>query len=151
MKNTQMPKNLTELELLLNEYFGKKAPQLPPGVKEAIVKYGPWITLVLLILSLPLILGLLGLSAFLSPFAMMGGVNAGFGYILSMIFLVISLVVEAMAIPLLFKREKKGWNLMFYSTLLNAVYNLISLNIGGLIIGCLISFYVLFQVREYYK
>jgi hypothetical protein len=149
--NTKVPSNLTELEATLNEYFGKKAPALPTNVKEAIVKYGPWISLILLVLSLPAVLALIGLGALLSPFAFMGGAHAGFMYVLAVLFLVVGLVMEALAIPKLMKREKAGWNLMFYSTLLNGVYNLLSFNITGLIIGLLIGFYFLFQVREYYK
>ena len=38
----------------LDEYLVKKAPfALPDGVKEFIVRFGPWISLVLLVLSLP--------------------------------------------------------------------------------------------------
>ena len=57
----------------LDDYLVKRAPfQIPDGGKELIVKFGPWISLVLLVLTLPLLLVALGLGAIFSPF---GGVT----------------------------------------------------------------------------
>lgn len=142
---------LAELENLCDEYFGKKAPSLPENAKEAIVKFGPWIALILLVISAPAILGLLGLGAALSPFAYLGNFSAGIGYTVSIVFTVVIMVLEIIALPGLFKRAKSGWNMMFYVTLLQAVDSLVSVNIGGLIIGTLLSLYVLFQIKSYYK
>ncbi len=142
---------LADLEKLLEEYLLKKAPALPEGAKEAIVKFGPWITLILMILAAPVLLAALGIGTFLSPFAFMGGLNAGFGYMAGLVFTVVVIVLELIALPGLFKREMRSWRIMYYVTLLNAAQNAISLNLGGLIIGTLLSMYVLFQVREYYK
>jgi hypothetical protein len=58
----------------------QKAPfQIPQGAREWIVKYGPWITVVLLVLSLPPLLVVPGVGTALVPF---GGVGyaAGCGY-----------------------------------------------------------------------
>lgn len=146
--------NLTDsfekLERTLKVYFVDKAPfQLPTGAKEFIVQYGPWITLVLLILALPVIFAALGLTAIFSPF----GEAAGFRGVnfLSIILGIVALVLEGMAIPGLFRRSKQGWNLMFYASIVTAVDNLITANIGGLVIGLLIGWYILFQIRSYYK
>jgi hypothetical protein len=141
---------LTQLETTLAENF-KKAPALPPNVKEAIVQYGPWITLILLVLSIGPILALLGVGALLGPIAMMGGYHFGVMYYLAIAFLVVGLVLEALAIPKLMKRQKSGWDLMFYSSLLNVVYSVLNFNIVGLIVGTLVGWYFLFQIREYYK
>lgn len=142
---------LADLENLCDEYFGKKAPSLPENAKEAIVKFGPWIALILLIISAPAVLGLLGLGAALSPFAYLGGITGGVGYMVSIVFTIVIMVMEIIALPGLFKRSRSGWNIMFYSTLLQAVESVLSMNIGGLIIGTLLSLYVLFQIRSYYK
>ena len=64
---------MNDWETKLEEIFGKKAPQLPANAKEAIVKCGPYITLVLLVLSLPVILIGLGLGAIVAPFAALEG------------------------------------------------------------------------------
>lgn len=45
---------MNQLEDLLTEYLVKKAPALPANVKEVIVNFAPWITLILVILALPL-------------------------------------------------------------------------------------------------
>jgi len=105
----------------------------------------------MMILAAPVLLAALGIGTFLSPFAFMGGINAGFGYMAGLLFSVVVIVLELIALPGLFKREMKSWRLMYYVTLLNAVHNAISLNISGLVIGTLLSMYILFQVREYYK
>lgn len=152
MATSDPKKALDQLTDTLELYLVKKAPfTLPTGVKEFIVNVGPWITLVLMILALPLILALLGLGAILTPFSFLGGVQAGFGYIVGLVFSIIVLVLEAMALPGLFKKKKAGWNMMYYAMLLTAVEKLVRFDLAGLIIGTTISLYFLFQVREYYK
>jgi hypothetical protein len=151
MKKTTMPANIKELEALLEEYLVKKAPALPDNIKEIIVKFGPWITLIMMIMLLPVILGVFGLAALLAPASFLGGANVGFSYVVSLLFSIATLVIEGIALPGLFKRQLSAWRLMFYSTLLGAVDSLIHLNIVGLIIGTAISLYILFQIKNKYK
>ncbi|MBI4039940.1 chromate transporter [Candidatus Daviesbacteria bacterium] len=139
------------LETQLDLYLGKKAPSLPTAWKEFIVNVMPWATLIIFIITLPLVLTFFGISAFLLPISFLGGVGNGFGYTLSVIVVGASLVLDALAIPGLFKRAARSWRLLYWSALLNAVYNLVTLNLGGLIIGTLISLYILFQIKSYYK
>jgi len=115
------------------------------------VKFGPWITLILMIMAAPIILGALGLGTILMPLGFLGGLGSGLNYSLSMIFTAVILVMELIALPGLFKRLKSAWNIMFYVTLIQAVHSLISFNLGGLIIGTLLSLYILFQIKSYYK
>lgn len=142
---------MENLEKTLNLYFGEKAPALPTQWKEAIVKFSPWISLILLVLTLPALLLLFGLGAFLVPFSYAAGYNEGFTYTVSLLILAVTVVLEAAAIPALFKRSRRGWLLIYYSVLITAVYNLVTMNLGGLILGTLLSLYILFQVRSYYK
>ncbi len=151
-KNADFKSMMGQLEGTLETYLIDKAPfQLPEGAKEAIVKYGPWITLVLLVLALPAILFAFGLGTILAPFAFLGGIGSGVNFGVGLVFSAVVLVVEAIAIPGLFKRSMSAWRLMFYATLLGGVQNLISFNLGGLVIGTLVSLYILFQIRSYYK
>lgn len=143
--------NLSSLEEMLNEYLGNKAPQLPSNIKEAIVQYSPWITLVLLLLSLPAVLVLFGVGALFTPFSYIGGVQYGMTYTLSIVILAVTLIFEGVAIPGLMKRKKSGWNFVFYATLLGIVSYLLSMNFGSLILGSLLPLYILFQIRSYYK
>lgn len=140
---------MDELIKFLDLYLVKKAPALPKNVKEVLVKYAPWITLIVLVLALPALLAIFGLGSVFS-YAMFG-VRLGAAYYLSLLFLLVTVVLQGMSIKGLFARTKNGWNLVFYSILVNAVYSLLAGNWGGLIIGTLISLYIVFQIREYYK
>jgi len=145
--------NMAALESTLELYFNKKAPSLPSNVKEIIVKYSPYLILISIICILPVFFGLLGLSTMLLPasFYGYGGVGYGAKFTISTLFSLISLVISVVALPGMFKRSEKSWRLIFYGSLVSFVSNLISFNLGSLIIGSAISWYVLFQVKSYYK
>lgn len=133
----------------LDFYLVKKAPfQLPENAREWIVKFGPWITVVLLILLLPLLLVALGIGAVFIPF---GGVGYAAGFGIMTIVLIIELGLMIAALPGLFARKMAGWTLLFYSQLVGIVYNVFTGNVvGGLLMG-LIGLYILFQVRTKYQ
>lgn len=144
--STEAPKDLIGF---LNFYLVEKAPfQLPEGLKEFIVQYGPWITVVLLVLSLPALLVMLGIGTALVPF---GGVGyaTGFGYLT--LVLIVQLGLTVAALPGLFARKMSGWNLMFYAKIAGVVFSLLSGALVGAIVGGLINFYILFQVRSKYS
>lgn len=151
--NSQTSGFLKQLEDFFDTYLHKKAPfHLPPKVKEWIVKFGPWIILVLMILTIPVILAVFSLSAILVPFAA-SYAPARF-HTLSLIAGVINLIVlimEAVALPGLFSRSLKGWRLLYNSVLVGAVAQLLEGNVISLIISVAISMYFLFEVKEYYK
>jgi hypothetical protein len=105
----------------------------------------------MLILTLPMILGVLGLGAVVSPFAMMGGARLGMGYMLGILIAIVSLVLEIVALPGLFKREMRSWRLLFWVSLVTAVGSILRLDLGALVVGSIISWYFLFQIRSYYK
>ncbi len=142
---------LDNLDRNLNEYLVKRAPALPKAWKETIVKVTPWVTLIVLILALPLLLTVLGIGAAVAPLSFAGGLGAGLGYVVSMLLLAVAVVLEAIAFPGLKNRSIKGWRLVYYSTLLSALSSLFKFDLLGAIIGPLISLYILYQVKEYYK
>ncbi len=155
-KGSDFKSLMGQLESNLNEYLGKKAPQIPKKWKEIIVKIAPYLAIIGVVVGIPGVLAIFGLSTFIVPLGTIGGVVSGqpflgVGYIISVLFLAGVIILEALSISPLFKRSKIGWNYMFYATLLGAVQNLINLNIGGLVIGTLLSLYILFQVKEFYK
>jgi hypothetical protein len=142
----QAPKDIIGF---LDYYLVKKAPfQIPDAGREWIVKFGPWITLVLIILTLPFVLALLGLGAFLAPF---GGVVYAAGFGLAAIFILVCFGLMIFALPGLFARKMSGWSLMFYAQIASLVGSLAGGSIVSGLIGALISFYILFQVRGLYK
>ena len=141
----QAPKDLIGF---LDFYLVQKAPfQLPGQFKEFIVKFGPWITVVLLVLTLPPLLLVLGLGTAFIPF---GGIGyaAGFTYLTVVLLIQIGLMVAAL--PGLFARKMSGWTLLFYSQLAGIAFSLLSGSIVGAVIGGLIGLYILFQVRTLY-
>jgi hypothetical protein len=133
----------------LEYYLVKKAPvQIPDAGREWIVKYGPWITAVLLLISLPALLFILGVGTFFMPF---GGVGYATGFGLAAIGLIAHMVLMGLALPGLFARKMSGWTLMFYAQAVSAVTSLLAGAIISALVGALISFYILFQVRSLYK
>lgn len=132
----------------LDYYLVQKAPfQIPNNAREVIVRFAPWIALVLLVLSLPVVLLALGLSAAVLPFAATQATGLGF----TMIVVVVTLVLDAMALPGLFARRMGGWRLIFYARLVTIVSSLLQGAIVGGILGGLISLYILFQIRPLYE
>jgi len=139
---------MTQVVDFLNDYLVIKAPfQIPEAAKEWIVKYGPWIAIVLLVLLLPPILLALGIGAVLAPF---GGVYyaTGFGYLAIITLVQVGLLLAAL--PGLFARKMSGWTLTFYSRVLAIVTTLLMGNIVSALVGGLISMYILFQIRPLY-
>ncbi len=151
MANKDFKSYLSQLEDILQIYLVKKAPVLPTNFKEAVVNFAPWVTLILMILALPLVLAIFGLGAVLAPFSFLGGMHAGANYFISFGLSAVSLVMEALAIPGLFKKTQKGWYLVYYASLVGVLQNVINFNLGGLIVGSLLGLYLLFQVKSYYK
>jgi hypothetical protein len=148
---------MQKLEVTLEEYLVKKAPfSIPKEWKEIIVKFAPYLAILGVVMGIPGVLALLGAGTILAPLGLVGGLMTGrpflgFGYIVSVLFLGATIILEGLAIPGLFSRSKKAWTYLYWSALLGVVQNIISFNVGGVIIGGLISMYILFQVKEYYK
>jgi len=142
---TPPPKDLVGF---LDLYLVKQAPfQIPDGGREWIVKFGPWITVVLLILTLPVLLFALGLGAIFIPF---GGVGYASGFGMLTIFVIVEVGLMIAALPGLFARKMAGWQLLFYSQLVNIAYNILSGHVVSALLGGLIALYILFQVRPLY-
>lgn len=142
---SEAPKDLVGF---LDFYLVKKAPfQIPDGGREMIVKFGPWITVILLILTLPLLLVALGIGTVLIPF---GGFGYATGFGLLTLFVIVEIGLMVAALPGLFNRRMAGWRLLFYSQLIGIAYNVLSgAVVSGLLFG-LIALYILFQVRPLY-
>lgn len=150
-KGSDLRSVLEQLESALAVYFEEKAPSLPKEWKKLLVKIAPWLSLIFAIFALPTFLAVLGLGAIMMPFSYLGGMRYGAGFTFAWLFSLLIIIVELLAIPSLFQRKKYGWRLLFYVSLISALNSLLSFNLGALIVGTLFSWYILFQVREYYK
>lgn len=142
---------LTKIDQFLTKYLVNQAPEIPASAKESIVKYSPYLTLLLILISFPAILTALGIGAMFAPVAYMGGIRTGFSFSFGWLTLLASIILEILAVKGLFKRQLSAWKLVYYATLLNGLYNLFRFDLGGLIIGTGISLYILYQVKSYYK
>jgi uncharacterized Tic20 family protein len=155
-KKSEFSSQMRQLEDVFDQYLNKKAPAIPTAGKEALVKFAPYLAILSVILMIPTILAVLGLGTLLAPLGLIGGTMTGrpflgFGYLIGVVFSIVILVLTILSINPLFKRERKGWQYMYYATLLGGVNNLLHLDLVGLIIFTGLWLYVLFQVREYYK
>lgn len=151
MANTTLS-SLSGLEDTLEQYFVKKAPALPTGVKDALVTFAPWIALIMVILSLPLILAALGLGSFAYPFAFrFGAAHLGPTYYITILLSGVTIILNAMAVPGLMKRQMKGWHLVYFGFLVSLLSSLLRFDVIGFVISALVGFYLLFQVKSRYK
>ena len=141
--------SLSQLDKLLDKYLVKKAPTIPKQIKELIVNFGPYLIIISLFFAIPSVLALFGLNTLSIPMRSFG--RLGFTYTLSTIVLLINLVLEVLALPGLLKKQASAWKLIYYAALINAVHSLLLFNLGAFLIGSLISFYILFQIKSYYK
>jgi branched-subunit amino acid transport protein len=73
------------------------------------------------------------------------------GWWLSLLLFVPVIILEIMAIPGLFKRKMMAWKYIYWSQLIMFVSGILQFNFIGAIIGAIIGFYFLFQVRSMYK
>jgi len=138
-------KKATDLIVTLENFF-KQAPKLPSSATDVLVKIAPWISLIFGILGVIAGISLLGVS----PLALFGGLHSSFVVLLTGVISIVSSVLMLMAYPKLVKRQYKGWELLFWSEVVSTVSAVIGLSVGS-VIGVLIGFYLLFQIKSYYK
>ena len=141
--------SLKTLETTLEGYFGKQAPQLPKSIKKAIVDFGPWLLILAILTTLPSLIALLGFS-YSVPFYYRAWTRSSYG-LTSMIIPLIASGFSLAALPGLFKKSLKAWRLLFYSSLICLVGEIVGLNIVNFVVTAAISWYVLFQIKSYYK
>ncbi len=132
------------------EWFAK-FPELPKTWPQTLVKITPMLAIIFGILGILVGISGLGVLTAFSPIAYLGGVSGyGTGYVSALIYLLAS-VLLLMAYPGTKARKYSGWKLLFWSEVASLIGGLISMSIISAIIGALIGFYLLFQIRSYYK
>lgn len=163
---------VNKIEKQLEGVF-KDLPVLPKNAKDTLASVLPWIALVFGVLQLLAALGLWRLVSATNEFIdyandlsqSIGG--SGIGYSSTdkvviyggILILLVDAVILLMAFQPLGKKLKRGWDLLFLSSLINVVYAFTQIFISGRGIGSFIvslvfsaiGFYFLYQVRELYK
>jgi TRAP-type C4-dicarboxylate transport system permease small subunit len=162
--------SLQKLETKLDGWLNKKAPiKLPPEGRKTLAGALWWISLIVGILQLWGAWALWNIghattaaySAYLSD--VYGETNTaihlGLFYWIAFFCILFVGVITLIAAPKLKQMKKTGWNLLFYSMLLNAAFALFRLFSGvdgifsgffGAVLGALIGSFLLFQVRDYF-
>jgi len=130
---------------ILEDFF-KKLPNLPANAREVLVSVAPWIAIIFGILGVITGLGAVGVS----PLALFGGLSSSVTVLIMGVATIVASVLMLMAFPKLTKKAYKGWELLFWSEVVNTVAAVMVLSVGS-ILGVLIGFYLLFQIKSYYK
>jgi len=140
---------LKKLDDLFTDLFVKRAPGLPEKTKKLIVKIVPWGALILGVLALPGILAGFGWGAITSPFRISTGTRS-LGIMVSFLVGIVQVVIQLLAVPYLFKAAQKGWQLLYYSTLLGVVSSVFYLSGFGIVFSGVVL-YLLYQIKERYQ
>jgi hypothetical protein len=142
----------TDIIETMAEWFDK-FPALPKNWREVLVKIAPILSLIFGIIGIIACIGGLGILS-PAPLAFFGGAAGIASYgtgILAVLIYLIGYVLLLAAYPGLRARKYKGWKLLFWNGIVNLIGGLVSLSILSAIIGALIGFYLIFQIRSYYK
>lgn len=155
---------VTKLEATVAEWY-KKAPHLPETARQWIAANSWWMALVAAIITSLTVLGIL------LPFLLTGAILATIGGVMGvavggliiiivliwLIVAVVNVVLLGMAVNPLKRREKKGWNLIFFVILLNllaiVVKVMFDFEFASLILGAFgsaVAGYFLFEIRDYF-
>lgn len=117
----------------------KSLPKLPKEIVSFIVSFGPYLVLIGGVLSVLSILSLFSVGTLFFP-----------SYYIYVIGSVISGIMLILSFTDLKNKKMFGWRLLFWSSNVNIATSLLSLNIFGAVIGALISWYLLYQIKPSY-
>lgn len=135
----------------MEDWFAK-LPPLPANVKDILVKVMPWLALVFGILGVLAAIAATGLMAALSPVMVLGGgVGVATGGVIGALLAVVGSVLMLASFPGLKNMKIAGWKLAFWSQAVGVVSSVVALNLVGALISALVGFYLLFQIKSYYK
>ena len=147
-----LEKHTTAIEHWLEPLF-QKTPHLPHHLRETIASIAPWLALIGGVFGIVTVWGAGALSILLS-FSFFG-MGSEFLWMLALLILLAASILDLLAFSPLRARSKRGWNLLFYGVLLQAVSTVANLLIGyaslGGIIGLLIGLWLLFEMRGLYR
>ncbi len=129
----------------------KKLPPLPANWRDVIVNITPWLALVFGLIGVFGSLAALGILTFLAPLVLLGGgVGVASGGIIGAVLALVASVLMVVAFSGTRAKKISGWNLLFYSEAVSLVSSVVFFSVGG-VIGALIGFYILFQIKSHYK
>jgi hypothetical protein len=160
---------LDKLETALDDTLNKKAPfKIPENGRKSLARAMWWLALIFGVLQLWAAWAFWNAAHVVNRLAdsvnsfsaLYGGekisTSLGFFFYLSLVVLLVSAVLVLLATPHLKDMRKAGWNLVFYSLLVNVAYGVVVLfaDYGGFgnfiwaMLSSLVGAYLLFQIRD---
>lgn len=164
-----MASQLEKLETTLDDALNKKAPfKIPENGRKTLAGALWWLALIFGLLQLWAAWGLWRVAHWADQWVdYANSISAAYGldtvandlglfYYLALVVVAVTGVMALLAAPGLKAMKKAGWNLLFYSLLVNVVYSVLVLfadyggfgDMLGALVGSLIGAYLLFQVRD---
>ena len=143
-----------KLESWLAPIFAK-APHIPQSARDTLVSFAPWLAIVFGILGLGTLFSIGAFASLFSPFILLAGGFAGILLFANILIGLFAAVLEILAFKPLQNHHKKGWNFLFYATVLSGVSSIIGMlfmsNGAEGILGTLVGLWLLFEIRPAYK
>ena len=137
-------------EAMVEEWF-LKLPPLSKNARQAIVNITPWIALIFGILGILGTLAGFGILTIFSPLIVMGsGFNTAAGSLVGVALGLVAAILLLVAYPGTKARKYKGWKMLFWSEVVNLLAAVLSFSLLGVLIN-LVGFYLLYQIKPYYK
>lgn len=141
--------SINSLIPMMESWF-KPLPKLPANVVDFLVMVAPWLALVFGIIGVLGTLAAFGVLSVVGPYAMMYGAKGAGLWQVAVIGGLISSIMSVLAFPGLKAQKVQGWTLLFWAEVVSVISTVLGMNVGG-IIGALIGFYILFQIKARYK
>lgn len=142
--------SVNQLISQMEEWFSR-LPPLPSNWKDVIVKITPWLALIFGVIGVLGSLAAVGILTFLAPFVVLGGgIGVASGGIMGAVLALVASVLLILAFPGTNAGKASGWNLLFWSEAVSVVSSVVAFSIAG-VVGALVGFYILFQIKSHYK
>jgi hypothetical protein len=143
-------KYVTKIENFLSPLF-EKAPHLPREIKNLLILVNPWLAIILGIIG---VVGSLG-GGTVSALLAIPTLGLSLPFLLSFLFVFAASIFAIMAFSGLKENKKSGWDKLFLSQILFVLSSVVLITFGGVtlvtILVTLISFYLMFEIRNHYK
>lgn len=146
-----MAKDSTDQLIGMASEWYSKLPPLPTDWREIIVRVTPWVALVFGILGVLGSLSAVGILTVLSPLIVLGaGIGVASGGIIGAALMLVASGLLLFAFLQVKAKREKGWRLLFFSEAVSLLSAVVAVSLGGVAVA-LIGFYILFQIKPYYK
>jgi len=145
-----MAKSQKDWMKMMEEWFAK-LPALPKSATDVLVRITSWVELIFGILGVLGSLAGLGILTALSPFVLLG--NGVGGTTTTLITAVLSLVSSVLLLAAFVGTKAlklQGWKMLFWSEVVSTLSSVLLISLTG-VVGAFIGFYLLYQIKRYYK